>query len=69
MSFPLGEAQCQIDRAGKVSNVSCLIGQELVYRYRVVGGAIDRIEAFYPDEPIADAVFEAVDEPMPLCKL
>lgn len=66
----MGEAHCQLARAGDVSNVSCFVGKELDLRYRVVGGAIDRIEFFYPGYPdYSDAVFEAVDEPLPLCKL
>ena len=69
-SFPMGEAKCQLARAGDVSNVSCFVGKELDLRYRVVGRAIDRIEFFYPGYPeYSDAVFESVDEPLPLCKL
>ena len=66
-TFPLGKAQCQLAQAGEVSNVNCFVGRELTYRYRVTGKAIDRVELFYPDYP--NAVFEAVDDPLPLCKL
>jgi hypothetical protein len=66
-TFNIGKGQCQIIRAGAVSEVSCFIGQELRYRYRVTGNAIDRVELFYPDDPVE--VFEPVDDPLPICKL
>jgi hypothetical protein len=68
--FALMDAQCRLARAGEVSIVSCFMGQEMVYRYRVSGRAIDRVELFYPGNPdYSEAVFEAVDYPLPLCKL
>ena len=69
-TFALGNGQCQLTRGDEAAQVSCFVGQEIVYRYRVVEGAIDQAELFYHDYPeYPHQVFESVDEPLPLCKL
>lgn len=75
-SFAMGNSslenvQCTIARRDEIAFVSCVNGEKLVAYYRVQDGGIDQATQFYPDDPAypKSTVFEAVDYPLPLCKL
>ena len=70
-NFSLENVQCTIARRDEVASVSCVNGEKLVAQYRVQDGGIDQATQFYPDDPAypKSTIFEAVDYPIPLCKL